>query len=253
MSTQLSGGQQQRLSFARAIVREPDVLLLDEPLSNLDAKLRERMRRDLTLLHKRLGITTLFVTHDQIEALSMSDRIGVMRDGKIVQEGTPEEVYHHPVDEFVATFIGSTNLIRGTVRSIDGDDATLDTDIGEMRGRAIQRPSVGSKAIVAIRPEEVIVSAAADPTPELTAPGSNRFVGRIVVGLFSGPFVEYEIEVGGRMLTARSGSRTRLASDSTVIVEFPVPASRVFAGLRGESDASVGANGEPASELHHHH
>lgn len=253
MSTQLSGGQQQRLSFARAIVREPDVLLLDEPLSNLDAKLRERMRRDLTLLHKRLGITTLFVTHDQIEALSMSDRIGVMRDGKIIQEGTPEEVYHHPVDEFVATFIGSTNLIRGTVRSIDGDDATLDTDIGEMRGRAIQRPSVDSLATVAIRPEEVIISAAAHPTPELTAPGSNRFAGRIVVGLFSGPFVEYEIEVAGRLVTARSGSRTRLESDSTVILEFPVAASRVFAGLRGGDDASGGASGEPVADHHHHH
>ena len=84
--------------------------------------MRERMRRDLTVLHKRLGITTLFVTHDQIEALSMSDRIGVMRDGKIIQEGTPEEVYHNPVDEFVATFIGSTNLVRGTVRGTAGSD-----------------------------------------------------------------------------------------------------------------------------------
>src|SRR5262249_38309124 len=115
-ATQLSGGQQQRLAFARGLVREPKILLLDEPLSNLDAKLREQMRVELKRLQKRLGITTVYVTHDQSEALALSDEIVVFNSGKIVQRGTPQDIYRHPKSQFVADFIGSANFLPGTVK-----------------------------------------------------------------------------------------------------------------------------------------
>src|SRR5215471_1579386 len=120
-ATQLSGGQQQRLAFARGLVREPQILLLDEPLSNLDAKLREQMRVELKRLQKRLGVTTVYVTHDQSEALALSDEIAVFNAGRIIQRGTPQEIYRHPKSQFVADFIGSANFLPGTVR--EGSDA----------------------------------------------------------------------------------------------------------------------------------
>jgi iron(III) transport system ATP-binding protein len=249
MSTQLSGGQQQRLSFARAIVREPNVLLLDEPLSNLDAKLRERMRRDLKLLHRQLGITSLFVTHDQVEALSMSDRIGVMRGGKIVQEGSPEDVYHRPVNEFVATFIGSTNLIRGVVSRVDNGVVVVDTPLGPTRGTPVQSPRVGDPASIAIRPEDLVVTpmAAAD-RPE--ADDVNRLSGRVRVGMFAGPFAELEVDVNGVHLSARSGSRSPLDWSLPVTVELPVAATRVFSG---EGLAAAAELDEEASQAEREH
>src|SRR3954453_7692291 len=120
-ATQLSGGQQQRLAFARARGREPKILLLDEPLSNLDAKLREQMRVELKLLQKQLGITTVYVTHDQSEALALSDEIVVFNAGRIIQRGTPQDIYRFPNSQFVADFIGSANFLRGTVK--DATDA----------------------------------------------------------------------------------------------------------------------------------
>ncbi len=122
-STQLSGGQQQRLAFARGLVREPKILLLDEPLSNLDAKLREQMRVELKRLQKRLGITTVYVTHDQSEALALSDEIAVFNAGRIVQRGTPQDIYRHPKSQFVADFIGSANFLNGMVKEAAGRDA----------------------------------------------------------------------------------------------------------------------------------
>jgi len=248
MSTQLSGGQQQRLSFARAIVREPNVLLLDEPLSNLDAKLRERMRRDLKLLHRELGITSLFVTHDQVEALSMSDRIGVMRGGKIVQEGSPEDVYHRPVNEFVATFIGSTNLIRGVVSRVDDGVVVVDTPLGPTRGTAVQTPSVGDPASIAIRPEDLMVTPqSATDRPESS--DVNRLSGRVRVGMFAGPFAELEVDVNGVHLSARSGSRTPLDWSLPVSVELPIAATRVFSGdgLGQTADVDEDAAGVPSA------
>lgn len=111
----MSGGQQQRLAVARALIRRPRLLLLDEPLSNLDAKLRDAMRGELRNLQRRLGITTLYVTHDQAEAMSMSDRVAVMQDGQLMQEGTPQEIYHQPATRFVADFVGRADLVPGTV------------------------------------------------------------------------------------------------------------------------------------------
>src|SRR5439155_2670607 len=124
-ATRLSGGQQQRLAFARGLVREPQILLLDEPLSNLDAKLREQMRVELKRLQKRLGITTVYVTHDQSEALALSDEIAVFSAGRIIQRGTPQDIYRHPKSQFVADFIGSANFLHETVKEGAGADDTV--------------------------------------------------------------------------------------------------------------------------------
>ena len=134
MPNQLSGGQQQRVALARALVIEPDVVLLDEPLSNLDAKLRIEMRTQIKEIHRKIGRTMIYVTHDQAEALSMADRIAVMRRGRLVQVGTPHELYTRPESAFVAQFIGGTNLLRGTLEEI-GDLLTVKTQAGIVRAR----------------------------------------------------------------------------------------------------------------------
>ena len=114
----LSGGQQQRIALARALVIEPSVLLLDEPLSNLDAALRQNLRDEIREIHKRTQITTIYVTHDQIEAISMADRMAIMKDGVFVQVGSPREIYQSPTDAFVASFVGETNFITGNIQNI---------------------------------------------------------------------------------------------------------------------------------------
>jgi iron(III) transport system ATP-binding protein len=181
----LSGGQQQRLALARALVREPNVLLLDEPLSNLDAKLRDEMRMEIRELVQSLGVTTLFVTHEQIEALTMSDQIGVMNEGVIVQEGTPDQIYHHPKESFVANFIGKTNFITGKVidANAGNDNAiTVQTSIGILRARGFDGLATGDAARISIRPENVIV-ALGDGAAENTIKGviqHQAFLGNIV-------------------------------------------------------------------------
>ncbi len=154
----LSGGQQQRLALARALVMEPKVLLLDEPLSNLDAKLRDEMRTELRRIVKSIGITTIFVTHEQIEALTLSDSIAVMNGGRIMQEGTPVEIYRRPVTPFVADFIGQSNLLSGTVSAINSKDSSrviVDSVIGQLDCVAPGEVLVGDQVILAIRPEHI--------------------------------------------------------------------------------------------------
>lgn len=131
---QLSGGQQQRVALARALVLNPDILLLDEPLSNLDAKIRVQVRAEIRKLQKELKITTIYVTHDQEEALTLSDRIAVMNAGKVLQIGTPRELYEKPQNRFVADFIGTNNLLEGRVKELNGDLAVIETHLGEMKG-----------------------------------------------------------------------------------------------------------------------
>ena len=155
-ATQLSGGQQQRLAFARGLVREPKILLLDEPLSNLDAKLREQMRVELKLLQKRLGITTVYVTHDQSEALALSDEIVVFNFGKIIQRGTPQEIYRQPKSQFVADFIGSANFLKGKVKDVRAAEhiAMVETRHGLFRCIFGQTVSAGQDVLVSARPED---------------------------------------------------------------------------------------------------
>lgn len=154
--TQLSGGQQQRVALARALAIRPRCLLLDEPLSNLDAKLRLDMRQEIRDIVKKTGITAVYVTHDQKEALSMADGIAVMSRGKLQQSGTPEDLYRKPVNRFVADFIGESNFITGKVTELMSDDICLQTSAGVIRAKGnSQTYTVGSSAIAAIRPEAV--------------------------------------------------------------------------------------------------
>ncbi len=158
-ATQLSGGQQQRLAFARGLIHEPAILLLDEPLSNLDAKLREQMRLELKRLQRTFGITTVYVTHDQSEALALSDEIAVFDSGRIIQRGTPQEIYRQPRSRFVADFVGSANFLPGTVRGIDGGVTQVETAHGVMRCVFAEPVAAGTKASVTARPEDIALSA----------------------------------------------------------------------------------------------
>lgn len=153
---QLSGGQQQRVALARSLVMEPGVLLLDEPLSNLDAKLRETMRTEIRKIQKQLNITAVYVTHDQIEAMSMSDVVVVMKDGKIMQSGTPYEIYSRPSNTFVADFIGKVNLIDGVVNNVNDENAAIASDIfypKEITVKNVGKFVVGDKVKIVVRPE----------------------------------------------------------------------------------------------------
>jgi ABC-type Fe3+/spermidine/putrescine transport system ATPase subunit len=164
----LSGGQQQRVALARALVFSPKVLLLDEPLSNLDAQLREEMRRELKALQRRVNVTVIFVTHDQIEALSLSDRIAIMKFGVLEQVGTPEEVYYHPATPFVRDFLGKTFLLPGKVSSASDQLVNVEVQGIGIASLAVHRgnviapangfPTVGQGVMVAIRPEQVTLS-----------------------------------------------------------------------------------------------
>lgn len=158
--SQLSGGQQQRVSIARALVNKPEVLLLDEPLSALDAKLRQNLLIELDNIHEEVGITFIFITHDQQEALSISDRIAIMNKGNVLQVGTPAEVYESPADMFVADFIGENNFIEGEVISIDSETcATLRNErLGEIRFEMDRKVKVSDHVIVSIRPEKIRVT-----------------------------------------------------------------------------------------------
>jgi iron(III) transport system ATP-binding protein len=199
--SQLSGGQQQRVALARTLVIQPRVLLLDEPLSNLDAKLRVEMRLELLKLQRDLGLTTIYVTHDQEEALAMSTRIAVMKDGKVVQQGNPREVYERPEDEFVATFVGQANLFSGTVAHCARHTVDVAADNDLMLRVALSPlstlPKPGEAVFLTIRPEAVeIHEIGASPH------NPNHIDGRIVASVYRGSFVEYEILAGTRTIKA---------------------------------------------------
>jgi iron(III) transport system ATP-binding protein len=199
-ATQLSGGQQQRLAFARGLVHEPAILLLDEPLSNLDAKLREQMRLELKRLQRSLGITTVYVTHDQSEALALSDEIAVFDSGRIVQRGTPQDIYRQPNSRFVADFVGSANFLPGTVRGADRELVAVETAHGLMRCRFAEPVAAGMKAYVTARPEDVALLEGAGKAPE----GANVLKGKIINRVFLGEVVDYIVDLGDRELRARA-------------------------------------------------
>jgi iron(III) transport system ATP-binding protein len=190
----LSGGQQQRLALARALVREPKVLLLDEPLSNLDAKLREDTRVELRSIVKRLGITTVYVTHDQLEALTMSDVVAVMNQGRIVQEAPPIEIYRAPKERFVANFIGLTNFLEGHVASLPNGNGQglVETRSGTLRCVIPPAAKVKDAVTVMVRPEDINLAA-----PDCAALESNHLEGKVVASLFMGEAMEYQIELVG--------------------------------------------------------
>jgi len=226
-STQLSGGQQQRLALARALAREPKLLLLDEPLSNLDAKLREQMRHELKRLQRDTGVTTVYVTHDQSEALAISDRIAVMSDGRIAQIGRPRDIYNRPSSEFVAEFIGRTNLVRGDLAADVAADGTADvvTAAGALRCLFPVATSARRGLAVVVRPEHVTIHKQDAP-----ADGSaNRLDGRVESEIYLGELVEYVVatDAGAEFFVRTApgkpiaiGERVRLsfAAEDTVAV-----------------------------------
>ncbi len=216
MATQLSGGQQQRLALARALVREPQVLLLDEPLSNLDAKLRERMRFELRELQRRLRITTLYVTHDQIEALSMSNVIAVMNSGVIVQEGGPRDIYLQPRSKFVANFIGSTNQLSGQITKIDNDETgQVKTADGEITCSILEGLTVGSKVVVVVRPESVNLHT------QKPSNNANVLEGKIGAAMFLGEYVDCTLELGTNILQTHQRYTLQVRRGDPVWVELP--------------------------------
>jgi len=191
--TQLSGGQQQRVALARCIVIEPEVILLDEPLSNLDATLRVMMRAEIRKIQQNLNLTTIFVTHDQEEAMSMSDRIVVMNKGQIEQIGTPEEIYEKPSSLFVACFIGYINLIKGKVKTISRQNFIIETEIGELSNNNPELTGIknGDKLIAVIRPEAVTLKATSQDKK------LNVVQGTVEKYTYIGSIVRYHLMVKG--------------------------------------------------------
>jgi iron(III) transport system ATP-binding protein len=229
MATQLSGGQQQRLALARALVRRPKVLLLDEPLSNLDAKLREHMRAELRTLQRRLGITTLYVTHDQVEGLSMSNRIAVMSNGKIVQESTPREIYQRPANRFVADFVGSTNFLEAELlgRSEVGG-MRLQTPAGQIQANCPEGVQSGERVTVSIRPESIRLH-------HREPAAVNVLRGVVEQQMFLGNYLDCRVRVGDAMLLTRQDPTLALRRGERVYVELPVDLCTVLSDTHGVS------------------
>jgi spermidine/putrescine transport system ATP-binding protein len=192
---QLSGGQQQRVALARALVNRPKVLLLDEPLGALDLKLRKEMQLELKHLQTQVGITFVYVTHDQEEALTMSNRIALMRAGRIEQAGTPQEIYDRPATKYVADFIGETNLLSARVRAVAGDRAILDVE-----GQAIDAhvpasnsvPAAGSQVWLSVRPEVMAILRDGESPPE-----HNVLVGTVLEGIYAGSLTRLRLRLAG--------------------------------------------------------
>jgi spermidine/putrescine ABC transporter ATP-binding subunit len=233
---QLSGGQRQRIALARALVIRPALLLLDEPLSNLDLKLREEMRGEISALQRRLGIATVFVTHDQDEALAMSDRIAVMRDGRIEQLGTAQEIYERPASVFVATFIGSSNLLRARIAGPpQGGTILLDTPAGPAVLRAEHAPRATGELLLAIRPERLHLA-----TSETHLDGVTILRVRIERVMYLGRWLEIALRLADGSLAsahaANTGSVPWRPGDSAVAWfrpedAWPVPIGNATAGL----------------------
>ncbi len=200
-ATKLSGGQQQRLALARALVMEPQLLLLDEPLSNLDAKLRGRMRTELKRLQRELSLTTVYVTHDQSEALALSHEIAVMNEGRIVQIGTPRQIYEQPKNQFVADFVGTTNFIGGTVAALDGDGRCIvRSAVGNLAAHASDGVAKDAPVIVSVRPEDIELTEAA-PAP---ADGENVLRGVLAARDFLGDYLDFHVKVGDTAILAKA-------------------------------------------------
>ncbi|MDX1487881.1 MAG: ABC transporter ATP-binding protein, partial [Acidiferrobacterales bacterium] len=208
----LSGGQQQRVSLARALVKEPKVLLLDEPLSNLDAKLRDQMRYEIKELQERLGITTLYVTHDQTEALAVSDSIAVMNQGRLLDVAGPRDIYFQPRTQFTADFIGLTNMLRGRYSGERSGLACMETPIGQLCCHSPSAPSESEEVVILLRPEDVTVTA------DRPSDGLNVFEGEIESLIFLGEVIDCQIKVRDERIRARLHPKTSLQRQQTVFL-----------------------------------
>jgi len=223
---QLSGGEQQRVALARAIVIRPAVLLFDEPLSNLDAKLRVQMRREIRDLQRRLSITTLYVTHDQEEAMAVSDRIAVMNQGSVVQEGSAIELYHRPASQFVAQFVGRVNLIPGRIVSVGNGMTSINALGQEIALRAQVEAAPGDRVQIALRPEAIDISGNA---------ASGSFRATVLSGTFLGDKIEYLVRCSGETLQVarfNAGPTTPIADGAEVGLRFSHEAAIVLPASR---------------------
>jgi ABC-type Fe3+/spermidine/putrescine transport system ATPase subunit len=194
---QLSGGQQQRVALARALVLNPDILLLDEPLSNLDAKIRVQVRAEIRTLQRALGITTVYVTHDQEEALSLSDRVAVMRDGRIQQVAPPKTLYERPVNRFVADFVGTNNFIPGVCKERDDAGNVVETPLGLVRARPAAGVAAGARCVLAVRPENLTLGGVEGNPARGPLPTDNVFDGRIAFASYLGNTLRYDVQTAG--------------------------------------------------------
>ncbi|WP_128293122.1 ABC transporter ATP-binding protein [Afifella aestuarii] len=228
MPEQLSGGQKQRVALARALAPRPKVLLLDEPLSALDLKLRQAMRWELKTLQRETGITFVFVTHDQEEALAMSDRIAVLSDGAVQQLGAPSEIYEYPRNRFVADFIGESNLIEARVAYVTEDNADLIIEGGAgIRIRCDERLAAGDKVTLSVRPERILFNA------ERTADTNGTLSARVSEQVYLGNAVEFRLQLGASEIVARAprgGVRGQLSFETgqEVVIGFEADAVRVL-------------------------
>ena len=226
---QLSGGQQQRVALARALAVEPEVLLLDEPLSALDAKIRVALRKEIRSIQRQLGITTVYVTHDQEEALSLSDRVVVMSEGRIEQIGTPADIYNFPATPFVASFVGTLNLLPATV--VDAPAGRLTVDGQEIRAAKPVSAMAAGTVTIALRPESVEIGEGG---------GSNRLTGQIEDVSFLGSIVRTRVRIAEGVTvsldTFNDPALTAAAIDETVTISFPPEAALV---LKGEANAEA--------------
>jgi len=217
-TNELSGGQQQRVALARALVNEPNVLLLDEPLGALDLKLRKRLQLELKRIQMDVGITFVYVTHDQEEALTMSDRIAVMHRGRIEQVGVPEDLYDRPATSFVADFIGTTNLLSGTVETLDGGAAVIRLDSGDRCVTTADGRQAGQAIQLSIRPESISIDAGDH------ANGAVRMTGDVEQVAYLGAAVQYHVRTAGGLglsvLAGKTGARFQ-SGDSVVLAWAP--------------------------------
>jgi len=235
--TQLSGGQQQRVALARALVIQPDLLLLDEPLSNLDAKLRFQMRTEIRRIQRSAGVTSVYVTHDQDEALAMADRLAVVRDGRIQALGNPRDLYLNPPDVWVAGFLGATNLLEGRVQKRDGAGALVETAFGAVR--TMQAPpdlAPGAAVTISVRPESVRLLA-----PQGSAPPDNVFPATVLARTFQGETEQARVRLGTVEITIsdRPTALPAVGPGGAARAHIPADAVRVFAREAKEAQVSA--------------
>jgi spermidine/putrescine transport system ATP-binding protein len=211
---QLSGGQQQRVALARALVTRPRLLLLDEPLGALDKRLRQQMQIELRQIQREVGITTIFVTHDQEEALTLSDRIAIFNEGKVVQVGAPHAVYERPSSAFAASFLGDANFFAGRVSAAGNQ---IETDGGRRIATRDALPSAGARITVAVRPEKMLLEAATTAAVDT----ANRWSGVVKQAVYSGSSITYRVDVGTEiMVFAQNQSAQPLEPGTAVAVTW---------------------------------
>ena len=225
----LSGGQQQRIALARALVIEPSVLLLDEPISNLDAALRQQMRDEIKQIHDRTNITMFYVTHDQVDALSMADRMAIMQDGVIIQVGTPREVYQFPKNAFVASFVGETNFISGKIEQASNGSATIETPAGTLHSTTVYHAlTQGTPVQCSIRPEALVI----DNTENGGNPIENRITAKVTAVNYLGRIEEYQLKVSADISlkavhynpstqTKKPGDTVQLSISADAVIPLP--------------------------------